>query len=139
MKKFNHTLLVLAVSSFVSCNLDEVPVDTGTKQAIFGSESGLELYTNSFYDILPNTDVGVFQGDDASDLVARNGVDNLLAPDALSPITSSGWSWSDLRNINYFIENAENSPVPEKNHYIGARCAVRRRNAPAAIMPAITP
>jgi hypothetical protein len=94
-------------------------VDTGTKQAIFGSASGLELYTNSFYDILPGTDVGVFQGDDVSDLVARNGVDNYLATDALSPITSSGWSWSGLRNINYFIENAENSPVPEKNHYIG--------------------
>ena len=119
MKKFHYILSVLALLSFVSCNLDEVPVDTGTNQAIFGSESGLELYTNSFYDILPNTDVGVFQGDDASDLVARNGVDNLLAPNALSPITSSGWSWSDLRNINYFIENAENSPVPEKNHYIG--------------------
>ena len=119
MKKFNYILTVFAVLVFVSCNLDEVPVDTGTNQAIFGSESGLELYTNSFYDILPNTDVGVFQGDDASDLVARNGVDNLLAPNALSPITSSGWSWTDLRNINYFIENAENSPVPEKNHYIG--------------------
>src|SRR5690554_7697849 len=119
MKKFHYILSVLALLSFVSCNLDEVPVDTGTNQAIFGSESGLELYTNSFYDILPNTDVGVFQGDDASDLVARNGVDNLLAPNALSPITSSGWGWSDLRNINYFIENAENSPVPEKSHYIG--------------------
>lgn len=119
MKTFHYIVTALIILGAASCNFDEVPVDTGTKQAIFGSASGLELYTNSFYDILPGTDVGVFQGDDVSDLVARNGVDNYLATDALSPITSSGWGWSDLRNINYFIENAENSPVPERNHYIG--------------------
>ncbi|WP_257669377.1 RagB/SusD family nutrient uptake outer membrane protein [Parapedobacter tibetensis] len=119
MKTFRYLLPILIIISLASCDLDEIPVDTATNQAIFGSASGLELYANSFYDILPGTDVGVFQSDDVSDLVARNGVDNLLAPGALSPITSSGWSWTDLRNINYFIENAEESTVPEKNHYIG--------------------
>src|SRR5690606_23055703 len=54
-----------------------------------------------------------------SDIIARNGVDNLLSPNALSPVTSSGWEWEDLRNINYFIENAEQSTVPEKDHYLG--------------------
>ena len=109
--------MTLAVAT--SCNLDELPVDTASNAAIFGSASGMELYANSFYNILPGTDVGVFQGDDVSDLVARNGVDTYLAVNALSPITSSGWSWSQLRNINYFIENAEVSQVAEKNHYIG--------------------
>lgn len=119
MKKLHYIITALILVSFSSCDLDETPVDTGTRQAIFGSASGLELYTNSFYDILPNPDVGVFQGDDATDLIARNGVDNFLAPNALSPITSSGWNWNDLRNINYFIENAENTTLPEKNNYIG--------------------
>ena len=119
MKKLHYIFLALTMGLAASCDLDETPVDTGTKQAIFGSASGLELYSNSFYDILPNPDVGVFQGDDVSDIVARNGVDTYLSPNALSPITSSGWSWSNLRNINYFIENAENSPVAERNHYIG--------------------
>lgn len=119
MKKFKYIAALFVSMSLTSCNLEEVPVDTATNQAIFGSAAGLELYTNSFYDLLPGTDVGVFQGDDVSDLVARNGVDNLLAPNALSPITSSGWSWGGLRNINYFIENAELSSVPQKNHYLG--------------------
>lgn len=119
MKNNHYIVIAMLTLSFASCNLDEVPVDTGTKQAIFGSASGLELYANSFYDILPGTDVGVFQGDDVSDLVARNGVDNYLSPNALSPITSSGWNWNALRNINYFIENAENSMIPERNNYIG--------------------
>ncbi|MCE7065074.1 RagB/SusD family nutrient uptake outer membrane protein [Dyadobacter sp. CY326] len=118
-KIFNYTLALLLIGSASSCDLTEVPVDTATNEAVFGSEGGLDLYANSFYDLLPSTDVGVFQDDDISDLVARNGVDNYLAPNALSPITSSGWSWTELRNINYFIENAEKSTVPAKNHYLG--------------------
>lgn len=119
MKIIHYIASILLLAAITSCNLDEMPVDTATNKAIFGSASGLDLYSNSFYNILPDTDAGVFQGDDVSDLVARNGVDNYLAPNALSPITSSGWSWSPLRNINYFIENAEKSEVAEKNHYIG--------------------
>jgi hypothetical protein len=119
MRILHYIVAVLLITTISSCNLDELPVDTASKDAVFGSANGLELYSNSFYNILPDTDVGVFQDDDVSDLVARNGVDNYLAPGALSSITSSGWSWSQLRNINYFIENAENSPVAEKNHYIG--------------------
>tara|TARA_R110002072_G_scaffold263178_2_gene422020 strand:+ start:5662 stop:7428 length:1767 start_codon:yes stop_codon:yes gene_type:complete len=119
MKNIQYIVSIILFAAVTSCNLDEFPVDTASNQAIFGSANGLELYSNSFYNILPGTDVGVFQGDDVSDLVARNGVDNYLAVNALSPITSSGWSWSDLRNINYFIENAEKSTVTEKNHYIG--------------------
>ncbi len=106
MKKlFYYLSVAFGFMSFAACDLEELPVATASNQAIFGSTSGMELYTNSFYDILPNTDVGVFQGDDVSDLVARNGVDDFLAAGALSPVTSSGWSWSSLRNINYFIEN----------------------------------
>jgi hypothetical protein len=119
MRILHYIVAVVLITTISSCNLDELPVDTASKDAVFGSANGLELYSNSFYNILPDTDVGVFQDDDVSDLVARNGVDNYLAPGALSSITSSGWSWSQLRNINYFIENAENSPVAEKNHYIG--------------------
>ncbi|RPD39476.1 RagB/SusD family nutrient uptake outer membrane protein [Chitinophaga barathri] len=118
-KIFNYTLALALLLSASSCSLDEAPVDTATNEAVFGSESGLELYSNSFYDLLPNPDVGVFQDDDNSDLVARNGVDNYLAPNALSPITSTGWVWTDLRNINYFIENAEKSTVATKGHYLG--------------------
>lgn len=102
-----------------SCRLDETPVSTATKEAVFSSDSGMELYTNSFYNILPGPDTGVFQIDDDSDLVARNGVSTYLAPNALNAITSGGWSWGDLRNINYFIQNAEQSSVANKNNYIG--------------------
>lgn len=119
MKKIIIILSVFAGLITQSCRLDETPVSTATKEAVFSSESGMELYTNSFYNMLPSTDTGVFQIDDESDLVARNGISDYLVPNALTPVTSSGWSWRDLRNINYFIENAEKSTVANKNNYIG--------------------
>ncbi|WP_352421855.1 RagB/SusD family nutrient uptake outer membrane protein [Proteiniphilum sp.] len=121
MKKYiQYPLGLLCILlGFGSCDLDELPQDTGSRTAIFGSASGLELYTNSFYEMLPTPYDGVFMIDDNSDLIARNGVDTRFLPNALSPVTSSGWSWGNLRNINYFIENCENSTVAEKDHYLG--------------------
>jgi hypothetical protein len=110
---------ILLLAGVTGCDLNEMPQATASRQAIFESKSGLELYSNSFYELLPTPYDGVFQVDDNSDLVARNGVDTRFSPNALSPVTSSGWSWTNLRNINYFIENSEKSSVPEKNHYLG--------------------
>ncbi len=103
-KIFNYTLALVMLLSQAHCNLDEVPSETlpPTNRIQVGKRRR-NYIRSSFYDLLPNTDVGVFQDDDNSDLVARNGVDNYRAPGALSPITSTGWSlsnWTDLRNIN---------------------------------------
>jgi len=124
MKYLMNVLFLYAFLS--SCDLNEYPQDTASRLAIFGSASGLELYTNSFYELLPTPYDGVFLIDDNSDLIAPKGIELRLMPNALSPVTSSGWSnsdymesWRGLRNINYFIENCENSSVPEKNHYVG--------------------
>jgi hypothetical protein len=110
---------MLILTGFLSCDMEELPQATASRVAIFESASGLELYSNSFYEILPSPYDGVFAIDDNSDLVARNGVDTRFMPNALSPTTSGGWSWENLRNINYFIENAEESTVPTKDHYLG--------------------
>jgi hypothetical protein len=121
MKNYKQYLLcaLFLLMCISSCDLNELPEATASSKAIFGSASGLELYSNSFYELLPTPYDGIFLVDDNSDLIARQGVDNLLVPNALSAITSGGWSWSGLRNINYFIENCENSTVPEKGHYLG--------------------
>lgn len=110
---------ILVVTGFSACELEELPQATASRVAIFESASGLGLYTNSFYEMLPSPYDGVFAIDNNSDLIARNGVDARFMPNALSPTTSGGWSWGTLRNINYFIENAEESSVAEKDHYLG--------------------
>lgn len=110
---------LFALTVLNSCELNEYPQATASRIAVFESVNGLELYTNSFYEILPSPYDGVFAIDDNSDLIARNGVDSRYMPNAWSPTTSGGWSWGNLRNINYFIENCEQSSVAEKNHYLG--------------------
>lgn len=121
MKKNIRFIIVgiLTLVGFTACDLNELPQDTASRVAIFESESGLELYSNSFYEMLPTPYDGVFAIDDNSDLIARSGVDSRFMPNALSSTTSGGWEWGDLRNINYFIENTEQSPVPAKDHYLG--------------------
>lgn len=119
IKKTSFVIALLVAAILTSCDLDEFPKSSGSKKAVFESANGLELYSNSFYEILPSNEDGVFLLDDHSDLIARTSVGTLLLPNGLSPITSTGWSWSDLRNINYFIENCEVIELPEKDHYLG--------------------
>jgi len=120
MKKKSIFYVGLMLVCFTACDLNEMPVDTASRESIFGSRSGMELYTNSFYEILPTPYDGVFLIDsEYSDIIARNGVNNMLQPNVLTPATSSGWSWGSLRNVNYFIENCEKSSVSDKEHFLG--------------------
>lgn len=123
-KYIQRIAVALCISAgLISCDLNEMPKETASNAAIFGSKNGLELYSTSFYEILPTPYDGVFMVDDNSDLIARNGVDIRFVPNALSPLNSGGWdvkdNWDRLRNLNYFIENCEKSSVAEKNHYLG--------------------
>lgn len=121
MKKQYWWLLLISYF-FVSCSkqLDQTPESTASKEAVFGSEKGLELYSNSFYDILPSAN-DIIRGDNMSDFAARTQVPDFLRAGAYSPRQSTGWSWSDLRNINYFIANCTNEKVPlaVRQNYIG--------------------
>ncbi len=55
------------------------------------------------------------------DYGATNTLSGFTLFNAFSENNSSGWSWSDLRNINYFIVNCTDPAVPEsvRNNYIG--------------------
>lgn len=113
---------VMAALLLAGCSkqLDQLPQDTASNPAVFGSEQGLQLYSNSFYNILPSAGTQV-RGDDMSDFAARTQVPDFLLPGAYGPRQSTGWTWTDLRNINYFIANCTNPAVSEsvRNNYIG--------------------
>ena len=98
---------------FSSCKkLDQEPKATATGSAVFGSEKGLQLYAASFYNNLPSGN-DVVRADNMSDYAARTDVPSFLTVSGFSAQQSSGWSWSALRNINYFIENNTNAAVPD--------------------------
>lgn len=104
-----------------ACNkLDQVPQSTASRNAVFGTENGLKLYTNSFYgmDFLPKNSTSQ---DAMSDYLAVKSVENFIREGAYAANTSSGWTWVDLRNINYFIQNCNDPAVPAtvRNNYLG--------------------
>ena len=100
--------------------MDETPQASVDKDTVFRTEKGLETYSYSFYNMLPSVSDG-FRQDAMCDYGAVTSFDNFIREGAYSAELSSGWSWSDLRNINYFIENCTNEAVDEsvRNNYIG--------------------
>lgn len=122
MKKLNIFMFLVAGLLF-ACDgdfLEEVPRDAVGEGPIFGSENGLELYSLSFYNALPNP-IDIFTGDNISDYGSRRDITLFLTPGAFSANESSGWSWSALRNINHFIakNNDETVPLEVRQHYMG--------------------
>jgi hypothetical protein len=135
MKK-QYLLLFLIPVLFIECKkLEQLPQSTASRAAVFGSEKGLELYSNSFYSILPGAS-NIYAADYISDFGARRDVPTFLrdtygpsTPDntqastyavvALGPDVN--WGWGSLRNLNYFIANNNDPAVPEdvRRHYMG--------------------
>lgn len=111
-------LIFLIAALFVSCDLEQEPVSTASKSAVFGSQQGLDLYANSFYSLLPGRSTNL---DAMSDYLAVKSVPTFVQEGAFTATLSSGWSWTGLRNINYFIANCNDPDVPldVRKNYIG--------------------
>lgn len=106
---------------FAGCDLEQNPVAETSRDAVFNHENGLQLYTTSFYNMLPSAD-DITRGDGISDYGARKPAPDFIVEGAYDARSSDGgWSWSQLRNINYFLENNVDPAVPEavRQHYNG--------------------
>lgn len=115
MKKILYGIIILA--GLWACNMEEIPEAKVSVEPVFGSETGLQMYTNSFYEVFPtNTSIYTY-----SYYIAVNSVIKYLTENGYSPQESSGWNWGTLRNINYFIANCNNQSVPvaTRNNYLG--------------------
>ena len=108
----------------LSCNDDflELPPTTKLGESIefFETKTGLETYTNSFYNYFDRSEIlNDFYSDNCEHIgnppPIRRGVYTI--PTALG---SGGWSWTQLRNINYFLYMCSKSSLSsdDKNPYI---------------------
>lgn len=138
--KHLYLWLLLIITVFSCKKLEQLPQSTTSREAVFSSEKGLELYANSFYQILPNAN-NVLAVDNVSDYGVRRDAPRLLRSGAYSSnvtdntsasawdlvalgmMTDSDWNWGwrSLRNVNYFIANNTDTRVPEdvRRHYTG--------------------
>jgi starch-binding outer membrane protein, SusD/RagB family len=134
--KIKYLAFIFIATFIFGCDLEQLPQDTASKEAVFGSENGLELYTYSFYNFLPSAN-NIHTADGMSDYAARRGAPPFIMEGAYSSTSNddgsaSGndivalggdrdWGWGHLRNFNFFIENATDDNIPEsvRNHYLG--------------------
>jgi hypothetical protein len=136
-RRYIPLYLVLAGALAAGCDsLEQNPVATSSKDAVFGSENGLALYANSFYNWMPDAN-NVTQSESMTDYSARRDVPQFIKPGVYNPrvadLTASGqyevvalggdvnWRWNTLRSINYFLANNTDPDVLEKtrNNYSG--------------------
>lgn len=120
-KIFYWIIFAIIVSMVSSCEMDERPYTTTDKKAIFSSEEGLKAYSMSFYNLLPDATNQSIVEQSLVDYGATNSLGGFVLKNAYSENNSSGWSWGDLRNINYFIENNVDPEISEnvRNNYTG--------------------
>ncbi|WP_286431977.1 RagB/SusD family nutrient uptake outer membrane protein [Myroides marinus] len=113
--------MAVLATTLTSCSedfLDRTPLSEVTDENFFQKESDLILFSNSFYRMFPST--SIYNGDSSSDNIIQNTLSEEMRGARTVPTTGGGWSWTDLRNINYFLANYER--VPDKNvtkHYGG--------------------
>ncbi|SFD47773.1 Starch-binding associating with outer membrane [Chitinophaga sp. CF118] len=100
----------LVLLSGCSKFLDRQPLSKISPDNGFNSESELQLYVNSFYDkMLPKADnedngtSGLYT--ETSNNIVLNGLTPQYTGNRTVPVSGGGWDWTNLRNINYFLQN----------------------------------
>jgi starch-binding outer membrane protein, SusD/RagB family len=132
MKKiFNTILLAIVILAISSCKkdfLDLTPADQISDPEFWKSTQDMELYLNGLYSVLPGW-LGSGSGgnpllDAGTEMAIAVGLwlptKNRLDGTINVPASGGGWSWTEVRNVNYFLENANRVPDGGlKDHYIG--------------------
>lgn len=94
--------LILLLTACQDDFLDREPLAQISPNAFFRSEQDLRLYLNSLYSMV-NSAQGVYNED--VDNIVKTSLSNELTGRRVVPVSGGGWSWDELRKINYFLEN----------------------------------
>ncbi|MBD3590900.1 RagB/SusD family nutrient uptake outer membrane protein [Bacteroides sp. GM023] len=117
MKAINKIIILGMVTAlFSSCDLTLLPENAVTPDNYFKNKSDLELWTNQFYTLLDEPDASA--GMNADDMIDK-GMGQVIEG-TRSAASETGWSWSKLRHINYFLQHSSNcDDETARNEYNG--------------------
>ena len=117
MKAINKIIILgMAVALFNSCDLTLLPENAVTPENYFKNKSDLELWTNQFYTLLDEPDASA--GTNADDMIDK-GMGQVIEG-TRSAASETGWSWTKLRHINYFLQHSSNcDDETARNQYNG--------------------
>lgn len=110
-------MLCISVIGLSACDITLYPEDTITPGSFFRNETDLQLFTNNFYTSLPSA-TDIYQ--DEADIIINPALNDAVSCQRIIPETGGGWTWTTLRQINYFLENSSRCPdVAAREHYDG--------------------
>lgn len=136
MKKYIVLFAAAMMLGIQSCNddfLERFPETEITKDNFFNTEEDLEIYINGLYDF-PSFEI--YTNDNSTDNAATTGLTELKNMMIGTPSPSTvlgGWDWKDdwsqLRKVNYFLENFGKAQVDDatKSNYEGLARFFRAR------------
>ncbi|MEN7546947.1 RagB/SusD family nutrient uptake outer membrane protein [Rapidithrix thailandica] len=114
MNKFKIILSLLLLITVSACNdefLERYPLSELSPQTFFRNEKDLRLYLNSMYSMVPSA-TGIYNED--VDNIIKTSLSSELTGNRTVPTSGGGWSWGDLRKINYFLENYDKTLKAEE-------------------------
>lgn len=106
MKKIHiFTLSALMSTAFASCtDMDQFPEDRLSPENYFNSEAELKQYTNSFYTLMPAPNESFKFFLEQSEHMVPELPSNAITGNRVVPGSGSGWTWTKLRDINYYLQ-----------------------------------
>jgi starch-binding outer membrane protein, SusD/RagB family len=134
MKKLYYILLYLTGIFLYSCDddfLNRVPLDEISDPEFWNSTNDLELFLNTFYDNFdgwPPSGGGQAPTKDRGTDIALPSINVFgaswtprLDGTINVPASGGGWNWTNIRNINYFLDNIDRVQEvgPMTDHFIG--------------------
>ena len=107
----------MALSTGCDDFLVRTPKDKVTPETFFRTEDECRLYTNDFYTMLPEA-ASIYA--EKADYITGIEVPSEVIGNRTVPSTADTWKWTKLRDINFFIEHADQcSDVSVRNEYLG--------------------
>lgn len=106
-------LLLAVLYGFFSCDdLNEFPEDELSPETYFSSSTELELYTNQFYSLMPSVSADFNWYLEQSELIVTPTVNREILGARIIPSDASevGWTWTQLRKINYYLQHSGRCP-----------------------------
>lgn len=118
MKKLSIFALAASALLVTSCNLDEFQQSAADRNMIFGSETGLKMYTDGLYGQLPGQIH--YSDEELSDWGVNNSI-GTYEQGAYHEDASTSWSWGSIRTNNYFIKWNTDERIEKsvRNNYTG--------------------
>ncbi|HBI90316.1 MAG TPA: RagB/SusD family nutrient uptake outer membrane protein, partial [Sphingobacterium sp.] len=122
MKTLKTLLILGSLALITSCKkdgyLDRLPLSSITEPTFFKNENDLMLYANQFYTSLPTQN---FIQDNQSDDKVPSSINAFLAGQYVVPNTDASYNWTNIRNVNYFLQRYNNAEASAaiKNQYAG--------------------